>query len=358
MHPSEHSNDSPAGGLDTDQVTDLSQYPADQYQVLVRPEDLLTTSPLVRADVSIVPIPPADVHDLGAGQLMPRRSAVDRIADAAGIDFIESACGTRKESPTIWVGRAVARRRQVDGTWRTASAEYEFDLDVRFEEAAQRNSGAKLEREKLQLRKFARQRADTGARLRVIHILAGTKTSYTRAELARPLVLARVQINAEAMVADPVLREALLAQTFGAVGDLYGPAAPRNVTPEPAAIEAAEEPAPEEAPEPDLPDDDPGESARGAKAPTKPSAAEQAELDGFFEGAEPPASTPSEPADDDIEGWRARLRQVFSDGDDLPKEVVDGLIKLIRDPRLTVLRAERFVERIAKWREHHDEASA
>ena len=191
-------------------ATDLSRYPADKFQVLARPEDLAVSSPLVRVDIAVVRIDARDVraggetHNLGGGQLTPARSAVDKIGDAAGITFDETRCETRREGERVWVAKAVGRRRLPDGTWRTVAAEYELDVDVREQEIRTREQNeSKVQREVLQLQKFGRQRADTGARLRVIRALAGIKTGFASGELERPFVMARVSVNTEAMMERP-----------------------------------------------------------------------------------------------------------------------------------------------------------
>ena len=230
-------------------ATDLSCYPADQFHVLARPEDLAVSSPLVRVDIAVVRIDARDVraggetHNLGGGQLTPARSAVDKIGDAAGITFDETRCETRREGERVWVAKAVGRRRLPDGTWRTVAAEYELDVDVREQEIRTREQNeSKVQREVLQLQKFGRQRADTGARLRVIRALAGIKTGFAPGELERPFVIARVSVNTEEMMGDPVMRQALVNQALGAASDVYGPREPRNVTPEPEQLPAGEQP--------------------------------------------------------------------------------------------------------------------
>ena len=238
---------------------DLSQYQPEKYQVLARPEDLACVASILRAEVVVVTIDARDVnaggetHNIG-GQTVLARSAVDRIGDAAGVTFDEHLCSTRKEGPRLWVGRAVGRRRQPDGTWRTAPAEYEWDVDVREAEARARlehqvrigkikadQVEPKLAGEVIQMMKFGRARADTGARLRTVRILTGMKTGFSLSELQRPFVLARFSVNTEALMADPEMRQALVQQALGGATEVYGPREPRNVTPAPEQLAGQEE---------------------------------------------------------------------------------------------------------------------
>jgi len=215
---------------------ELTKYAPDKYNLLVRPEDL-NASPLLKVDLSVVQIDARDVraggetHNIG-GQLTPSRSALDKIADATGIDFTQA--DTRKEGENIWVGKSSGRRKNPDGTWRNATCEYELDLDVRAEEVHKRQSDkAKAEKEILQLRKFARQRADTGARLRVIRELTGLKTGFAQGELDKPFVFARYQINTELIMSDPDMKRAAINQALGTKQEIFGEATVKDVTPEP-----------------------------------------------------------------------------------------------------------------------------
>ena len=229
---------------------DLGQYQPEKYQVLARQEDLAAVAPILRADVAIVKIDARDVKDGGethriGGQFVPARSAIDKVGDAAGVTFDARLCGTRKEGPRLWVGRAVGRRRNPDSSWRTVSGEYEWDVDVREAEARDRleaqvrngkikpqDVAPRLAAEVQQMMKFGRARADTGARLRVIRMLTGMKTAFARGELDRPFVLARFSVNAEALMADPDMRQRLVDQALGGAAEVYGPPRePRNVTP-------------------------------------------------------------------------------------------------------------------------------
>ena len=235
------------------ETKDLTKYEPEKYNLLVKPEDL-RASPLLNVELSVVKIDARDVrqggetHNIG-GQLSPSRSALDKIADATGITFDDELTGTRKEGKETYVGKAVGRRKNPDGTWRSAACEYEFDVEIRAKEC-------KSERDVLQLRKFARQRADTGARLRVIRALTGLKTGFAPEELEKPFVFARYTVNVQAMMDDPQMKQAAINQALGVSQEIYGPSE-RNVTPEREALEApAEE-------EPEAPDDDPFDEKEG-----------------------------------------------------------------------------------------------
>ena len=225
-------------------VAKLREYDPRQALVIAREEDLIALSPLVRIDVTAVAL--GECASVGGGRFMPARDATDRIAQAAGITFEESGCSVEKIDRCVWVGRVTASRMARDGSTTRMVAEYEWDAELRAEEQARATSGAKYDGALLQARKFGRQRADTGARLRVIRMLAGIPTAFAKADIAKPLVLHRCSRDTEAMMADPALREMLVKQMLGATGDVFGPpgGGMRNVTPAPEAL-----PEPEDVPE-------------------------------------------------------------------------------------------------------------
>ena len=216
----------------------LAKYDPRQYQVIARPEDLVPLSRLVTIDLVAVDL--GECANVG-GKFMPSREKTDQIGAAAGITFIQESCAVTKIDRCVWVGRATARRMARDGTTQTMVAEYEWDAELRAEVTAKATSGPKYDSALSQGRLFGRQRADTGARLRVIRMLAGIPTAFRQADLKRPLVLPRCSRNTEAMMEDPVLRELLVQQMIGATGDVFGPPTMRDVTPEPKALPDAPE---------------------------------------------------------------------------------------------------------------------
>ena len=215
----------------------LAAYDPRQYQVVVKPEDLVPLSPLVRIDLTAVPL--GECAAIGGGKVMPSREVTDQIGSAAGVTFIETGCSVEKLDSTTWVGRATAERMMRDGSRERRVAEYEWDAALRAEETAKATGGSKYVAALLQNRKFGRQRADTGARLRVIRSLTGIPTAFRPDAAKRPIVLARSSLNVEVAMADPVMRQALIAQAIGAQSDVFGGL--RNVTPAPEALPDAPE---------------------------------------------------------------------------------------------------------------------
>ena len=107
----------------------LAAYDPRQYQVVVKPEDLVPLSPLVRIDLTAVPL--GECAAIGGGKVMPSREVTDQIGSAAGVTFIESGCSVEKLDATTWVGRATAERMMRDGSRERRVAEYEWDAQLR-----------------------------------------------------------------------------------------------------------------------------------------------------------------------------------------------------------------------------------
>lgn len=210
----------------------IESHEAAQDLVFVRPEDLKTQS-MFLPEVVVIKSTIDDYHDLKTGQYMPKGHQTDRIGEAAGIAFLDKNCGTRTElvdSNTAYVGFAQAKKRMPDGTWRTSSiCEYEFNPVMRAEEDILKDTKGKYKTEKdkklavLNYKKFGRQRASTGARLRVIRELTGMQTSFKRDQLQKSMVFCRIAINTDLLLADPKTREVALEAALGVTKQIYGP---------------------------------------------------------------------------------------------------------------------------------------
>ena len=209
----------------------VQKYKSENQLVFVAEEDLKTHT-MFLPEVVVIRATPDDFHNI-SGNFQPKGHQIDRIGEAAGISFLTENCGTRTETVdgnTVYVGFAQARKRLPDGTWRISSiCEYEFNPVKRAEEDVLKDSKGKYGNEKerklllLTYQKFGRQRADTGARLRVIRELTGMPISFKPQEIQKAMVFSRVAINTDALLADPEMRQAAIKLATGASEQLYGP---------------------------------------------------------------------------------------------------------------------------------------
>ncbi len=215
----------------------VEKYRNENALVFVRPGDIDTQAMFV-PEITVLKATPDDFHGRQMqGRLMPKSHYVDRMSKAAGISFVAEQCGTRKEGPDTWVGRAQGKIRLPDGSWRTSSVqEYEFDVEVRSQEDFAKDTKSQYKAEIaqkkhiLELRKFARARASTGARLRVIRELTGTPTAFLPDQMQRAMVFSRVSVNSDLLLSDPATAAAAVHHALGVKEELYGPTE-RDVTP-------------------------------------------------------------------------------------------------------------------------------
>ena len=179
---------------------------------------------------------------------MPKRAVVDRIGEAAGITFVDG--NTRTDvindpsfggSCTVYIGRAQGKVRMPDGTWRMSSiCEYEFNptaramsdykvTELNAETKKQKKTyegkpyGNTLAEAILEYKKVARQRANTGARLRVIRELVGMPIDLTEEQIAKPVLFGRIVQNTSHILQSPEGRILATAQALGVdMSSLFG----------------------------------------------------------------------------------------------------------------------------------------
>lgn len=208
----------------------VQKHKSERDLVFVAEEDLRTQT-MFLPEVVIIRSTPDDFHKI-SGKYMPKGYQTDRIGEAAGIVYLEN-CGTRVEEvdgETSFVGFAQGKKRMPDGTWRTSSVcEYEFNPVRRAEEDFLRDKQNKYNTEKdkklavLNYQKFGRQRASTGARLRVVRELTGMPVAFEEKNIKRAMVFSRVAVNTDLLLSDPEMREAAVKVALGASKEIYGP---------------------------------------------------------------------------------------------------------------------------------------
>jgi hypothetical protein len=147
---------------------------------------------------------------MGQGNFYPNKGLTNTIAHAAGIEFLPSIrindtygdATTDKNGNTIKkiAGKECikqGRKMKPDGTWTLSSpCPYEFNFMDRAEEAILKleekygeQSPIKKRKKILELKKFAPQRASTGAELMVVRELLGAKTAFTKKEVELGLIV-------------------------------------------------------------------------------------------------------------------------------------------------------------------------
>jgi hypothetical protein len=211
---------------------------------------------------------------------MPKKEVVDRFGEAAGVIFTkgetttltleDDTCGKR----TVYIGSAQGKVRMSDGTWRMSSVcDYEFDPTLRAmidynvdkltaetrqrkkiweeKDGTKKENGSTLAIAILEYQKMARQRANTGARLRVIHDLTTVPIALTPEQVSKPIVFGRTVQNTSYLLQTHEGRAMAAAQAFGSdISTLFGSKKPTLESSIPQTMEGKEtNNTPEETPE-------------------------------------------------------------------------------------------------------------
>jgi hypothetical protein len=185
------------------------------------------------------------------------KSALEKIANAAGIQFRTRRVDDRS-NPDYCEFECVAGMKNESGQPIVQARTKAFDMaDVRAESLAQRLKAnerandkktapdieAEVEREMKQFKKHIVARTETGAINRAIRGLLGLRSQWTKAEIAKPFVLMRVDWQPDA--SDPETRRILLDQGAQASRALYRDQ-PMDVLPTRDRAQVIEEPEGEE----------------------------------------------------------------------------------------------------------------
>jgi hypothetical protein len=215
--------------------------------IFVDQGSMVENTPLYKLDVTEMKINKEEDCFNISGKFMPKREIVDRIGDACGVTFIfgetkaipfEDALGKR----VIYTAFSQGQKLLPDGTYRQSSVcTYDFDYVLRAmldfdvtelnEKTKQKRRtnqygkeyGSILARYILELQKVASQRANTGARLRVIRELAGMPESFAEKDIQNPLYFGRMIQNTDYILKTPEGRAMATAKALGVdVAALFG----------------------------------------------------------------------------------------------------------------------------------------
>ncbi len=194
--------------------------------------------------------------------------------------------------------RAVGGLRKADGQPVFFSAEYDIDFEVLEEELRElytRKSEAKdkqgnywkktkeereeyveycVKRDMLQKRKFKLRLCEAGAMNRVLRMLLGIKQAYTKEELSKPFVMARIVFRPD--FSDASVRQQFIDASIRAMTGVYGPGAAAAMPKEAEAINVT--PCPPDEPE-EKPEAANGKSESSQQPPPSESETEFQKLD-------------------------------------------------------------------------------
>jgi hypothetical protein len=231
--------------------------------VFTNMENFEAKTELYRTEVTILSSHESDFHGIN-GKFMPTRATTDRIGEACGVQFIQAACRVTAETRddplcgkhTVYCAQAQGKVRMPDGSWRTSTVdEYEFDPVLRAmldKNVTELNETTKktIGRTIMDYTKVGRQRAATGARLRVIRQLTGMPAAFEKADVLKPMVFTRIVQNTSYILSTPEGRAMATAQALGVdMSTLFGGRKLLDST----TVQPEGNPPPDEHPPPDTP---------------------------------------------------------------------------------------------------------
>jgi len=207
---------------------------------------------LFRLEITEIAIAKEDCYVINK-KYMPKKETVLRIGEASGVTFTngetkviyidDPSCGGKHP---VYVGFSQGKVRMPDGSWRASNVcEYDFDPTLRAmldydadeltaetktkrklwknEDGTVKPYGNTLATAIKEYQKAARQRANTGAMLRVIRELVGLPIALTSDQISKPLVFGRIVQNTSYILQSPEGRDMATKQALGLdIPALYG----------------------------------------------------------------------------------------------------------------------------------------
>jgi hypothetical protein len=238
--------------------------------VYVNPEHYEAQVELYKTDVTELHLKKDDFHII-TGKFMPKKETVDKISEACGVTFIQASSRSRAETRdddlagkrTAYIAEEQGKVRMPDGSWRESPIEeYEFDpvlramIDKKVTEITPQNR-VEVTRTAMEYTKVARQRAKTGARVRVIRQLTGMPTAFDAKDLGidadgniKPMIFSRIVQNTQFILQTPQGLAMATAQALGMdMSALFG----GRKLPAPVLVQPEENPPADEQPPGDPP---------------------------------------------------------------------------------------------------------
>ena len=254
----------------------LEQFPPEKYNLLYPSETAIPTNLIQRPQPELVRISPVpedgevfsvgnvksdkkeNGKDVWVKKLALTKTGLEKLSHVAGIVFDPHFTGkVETGDPRILEYRAHGALQKPDGSWidRVQSVtvnlnDVEDKLRADLEDKAKdgklglwKKDGGRenkffpyafgsaectseiekqFRQQAIQQRLFAGRKAESGAQNRVIRALLGLKPSYTVEELLKSFVVIRITLNVEALLADPVTRQQLVANAMNASQSIFG----------------------------------------------------------------------------------------------------------------------------------------
>jgi len=214
-------------------MTDVTKY--EGKAIMLTNQESQVENKFYISKVVVIPISMDMFHNMGSGNYYPDKGLSNTIAHGSGIEFFPSIKmtdtygdevthpdGTKTRKATGKECTKQGRKMKPDGSWQPSSpCPYEFNYVDRAElDTIGKNVSDIQKRKKiLEYKKFATQRASTGAELVVIRELLGTTTSFSKADIdLGKIVVSRIE-KTEELQAELALADVEARRNGGAIAD-------------------------------------------------------------------------------------------------------------------------------------------
>jgi hypothetical protein len=214
------------------------RFPEEKYNLLAPTVHMAGGLPagtrLVVTEVQIDPDPKLrpgrEVFPLPGGALLIGKTGLDRIANAAGVSWIEEVRKDDRQHPYYVEAFVKGRITDFDGTTREITGSKTIDLreqvgtsgipgkdygEIVTKAKAKNNDPS---RQLMEARKFIAEIAFSKAQNRAIASALGIKRGYTKADLQKPFVIPKLALD----TTDPAARDLAQANAAGATVAMYG----------------------------------------------------------------------------------------------------------------------------------------
>lgn len=213
----------------------LDNWPTQAYNRLVPTQTLGLVSDFIRPMIVTVQLDiegdTYESRDLKQGHRAPNAKGLSKLADAAGVNFVDEERLDDGRDPKRAYVRVYAEMIDGTGLKRRAPGSRDYVLDSQAMTDAQRQRA----------KGYVHEHAATRARHRALRALLSLPQSYTIEDLQKPFAIARFVLNTQ----HPEIRDAVKGALVGAVAAVYGPSPAKQ-------LEAGETVA-----VPEIPDDEP-----------------------------------------------------------------------------------------------------
>ena len=206
----------------------------------------------------IVKIEKSDCYEMkkGSGENVPAKRALMSISNALGILWDPKTTTNLESSERKSRAKATGALKKPNGEWVVLSAEKTVDLDAieeeqRLKQEEYADSGKLIEwqgnkpikqpwsqhggeeakqtfidrevrKAVLPYWKFKDERAETGAKERVIRQIIALKENYSNAELEKPFALPKIMVDVSKMLNDPRVQKIALERMTESVTSIFG----------------------------------------------------------------------------------------------------------------------------------------